>query len=67
MNNNTIKTQSKRLYSRIKKLERFINSLEGATDLSDVDHKEIKHLIYMVKCQKERYDNFVQTSMKKEG
>ena len=42
------------LDKRIEELEKFIESLEGATDLTNVDYKEIKHLIYMIRCQKER-------------
>lgn len=58
MKNNIKERHFKLLDKRIKELEEFVETLVGATDLTNVDHEKIKHLIYMIKCQKERCQRF---------
>lgn len=60
---NIITGHFRKLDKRIIQLEKFIEELkdnEGfETKIDELDYKELKHLLYMIECQKERLERFV--------
>ena len=58
----------RRLGKRINLLDKFIEELEEDIPegkITEVDFKEIKHLIYLIECQKERLECIVENSQYK--